>query len=454
MPFVLPFVRLVQAGDVDWWTVAFFAACASFSQLFIVRVPSHQAYYTTAVFLVASALILPPVLTAAIVVMVHVIEWSRHRVRWYIQVFNAANYTCAALAAFGTSRLVLHLGSYGESVGRFAVAGTAAAVVFVFCNHALLAEMLQLARGKSFRESGLFSFESLSTELVLAMLGVGIAGMWLHALPLVPFVLAALVLAQRALQLPTLQAAARVDSKTDLFNARYLQTALVDELARAKRFERPFSLILADLDLLRNVNNTYGHLAGDAVLRGVADVLRSQLRPFDIPSRFGGEEFAVLLPETEHDEALAIAERIRRSVAETAFMLPRGTRAINATISLGVSSYPEVDTVETLVNQADLALYRSKAMGRNRVSGASEVRAAVESESSTAREVLRVAPVELAPPSSLRRTLASLRPAIRPAHPAPAPAPPPEESDPRPRTSVVELVAVLALAAVVLLGSR
>ena len=184
-----------------------------------------------------------------------------------------------------------------------------------------------------------------------------------------PLVLAPLVVVYRSLQLPSLEMAARLDSKTELFNARYFASALAGELERAKRFERPLSIVLADLDLLREVNNTHGHLAGDAVLRGVADVLRSQLRPFDIAGRFGGEEFAIALPEASHEEALAIAERIRVAVAAAAFRLPSGDGFVTATISLGVATHPECETVDDLIHQADLALYRSKALGRNRVSG-------------------------------------------------------------------------------------
>ena len=112
---------------------------------------------------------------------------------------------------------------------------------------------------------------------------------------------------------------ARIDAKTGLFNARHFAAALRGRARRARSaFERPLSLLMADLDLLRDINNTFGHLAGDAVLRGVADVFRRELRHFDIPARFGGEEFSILLPETPLEQALEIAERIRRAVAERA----------------------------------------------------------------------------------------------------------------------------------------
>jgi diguanylate cyclase (GGDEF)-like protein len=358
----------------DWLLFAALAACASAAQLLVVQAPAHQAYYSTAVFFLAGALLLPPPLVALIVVIAHLPEWARYRYPWYIQTFNIANYTCAAVGASLVVRGALGSGhDFDGRIGRLAVVGSAAAAVFVLVNHVLLANMLRVARGKSYRESGLFTFASLSTELVLALLGVGTAAVWILAPPLVPFVLAPRVVVHRSLELPSLQMAARLDAKTELFNARYFANALAGELERANRFERPLSIVLADLDLLRDVNNTYGHLAGDAVLRGVADVLRQQLRPFDIPGRFGGEEFAIALPEASHEDALAIAERIRGAVDDSAFRLPSGNGEVRATLSLGVATYPQNETVEDLIHQADLALYRSKALGRNRVSGAANL---------------------------------------------------------------------------------
>ena len=132
------------------------------------------------------------------------------------------------------------------------------------------------------------------------------------------------------------------------------------------------SIIMADLDLLRDINNSYGHLAGDAVLKGIADVFRKQLRHYDVPARFGGEEFAILLPETPPEQALEIAERIRRAVADRRFEVETSSEPIRATISLGVAGFPKDGTdPNELIHQADLAVYRAKLQGRNRVLGAS-----------------------------------------------------------------------------------
>src|SRR5207237_10331313 len=134
---------------------------------------------------------------------------------------------------------------------------------------------------------------------------------------------------------------AAVGPQTRPFHPRHFATALAEELGRAERFERPLSLIMADLDLLRDINNSYGHLAGDAVLKGIAEVFRAQLRHYDVPARFGGEEFSILLPETAPEEAFEIAERIRRAVAATPFDVETSSEPIRITVSVGVAGYPK-----------------------------------------------------------------------------------------------------------------
>src|SRR5581483_698473 len=209
--------------------------------------------------------------------------------------------------------------------------------------------------------------------LVLASLGVGLATLWHLDAWLTPFAIAPLILVHRSLAVPSLQAEARVDPKTGLFNARYFAATLREELARAIRFDRPMSLVMADLDLLRDINNTYGHLAGDAVLAGVARIFREQLREYDVPARFGGEEFSILLPETRLAEAVQIAERIRRAVAASSFDVSTSSEAIRATVSIGIASYPrDGSDANELVHQADLAVYRAQLQGRNRVVDSTE----------------------------------------------------------------------------------
>ena len=367
----LPFLDRLPS-TTNWFGFAVFAAAAAVAQLFMVRTPSDQSYHTTIVFLVPAALILPPQLLPLLVLLQHIPEWLKYRFRWQLQTFNIANFTIGIMAAWGAAQLILRSSFIANPSLRFAVAGLAASVVLVLINHALLAVMLNLARGHSIRETRLFSFENLSTELVLAALGVAFAYFWLENPWLIPFAVAPILLVHRSLTVPALQAEARVDPKTGLFNARHFALALQEEIGRAERFQRPLSLIMADLDLLRDINNNYGHLAGDAVLKGIAEVFRAQLRHYDIPARFGGEEFSILLPETPPEQALEIAERIRRAVADRHFDVETSSEPIRATVSIGVAGFPKDGTdPNELIHQADLAVYRAKLQGRNRVLGAS-----------------------------------------------------------------------------------
>ncbi len=136
-------------------------------------------------------------------------------------------------------------------------------------------------------------------------------------------------------------------------------------MRRAKRYRRPFSLFFIDIDRFKRVNDEFGHAVGDAALQEFAAVLSGSLRPADVPSRWGGEEFVVLLPETGPDEARRAAERVRETVERHSFGFSEGE---GLTCSIGVSSYPsDGEGARTLLGIADEALYEAKRRGRNRV---------------------------------------------------------------------------------------
>jgi diguanylate cyclase (GGDEF)-like protein/putative nucleotidyltransferase with HDIG domain len=367
----LPFMARLQ--DTNHW-LAFFilGSAAATAQLFRVQTPRDQAYHTAIVFVIAAAFLLPPELVALMGIVQHIPEWLKIRYRWYLQTFNICNYVLASMAVWFLAHHIMGWSAISDRTLRVAVAGLVCSFVFVAINHTVLALMLHFARGHTLRETGLFEVEHFSTDLVLAALGVATFAFWQSNPWLIPFSIAPLVLVHRSLAVPQLQAEARVDPKTGLFNARHFAAALSEEIGRAQRFERPMSLIMADLDLLRDINNSYGHLAGDAVLRGIADVFRAQLRHYDVPARFGGEEFSILLPETPPEQAMEIAERIRRAVAQRTFDVETSSEPIRATVSIGVAGYPKDGTdANELIHQADLAVYRAKLQGRNRVLSAS-----------------------------------------------------------------------------------
>src|SRR5262245_15228677 len=339
-----PFVSRLQTETYSariWVTFLLFATGAALAQAALVRTGRNQSYHATNVFLIPAILLLPPELIIVVAVVQHIPAWLKNRTAWYRECFNICNYVISSLAAWGIVRLILQADGLVASTGfRFAVAGLACSIVFVGLNHALLAPMLRLANGHSIRESGLFSFHGLSTELALAALGVVVASFWYADPWLIPFAVAPVLLIHRSLSVPQLEAEARVDPKTGLFNARHFGAALNEEIVRSQRFDRPLALIMADLDLLRDINNSYGHLAGDAVLKRRAQAVPTHLRHYDVPARFGGEEFSILLPETSADEAIQIAERIRREVAGRTFDVETSSEPIRATISVGVAAYP------------------------------------------------------------------------------------------------------------------
>ncbi|MGY1521688.1 GGDEF domain-containing protein [Luteimonas sp. A482] len=156
------------------------------------------------------------------------------------------------------------------------------------------------------------------------------------------------------------------DALTDLYNRRHFMAVLDKEIARALRHGRELALCIIDVDLFKPVNDTFGHIAGDEVLRRIGAVLRQHVRSDDIAARIGGEEFAVLLPEGSAGDAVAFAERLREAIAATIFS-PGGTPR-QITVSVGVAPLRSPDTSRSqLLAAADAALYRAKHEGRNRV---------------------------------------------------------------------------------------
>jgi len=162
------------------------------------------------------------------------------------------------------------------------------------------------------------------------------------------------------------QRLAITDSLTGLYNRRGFFELSQREVERAKRFGRPFSVIMLDIDHFKSINDTYGHEAGDQVLEKVTARLRDKLRTVDIVGRYGGEEFSILLPESEPAGALEAGERLRRCIADELIETSQGI--LKVTISLGLTTLTDNSkTLEELLKFADQALYQAKEAGRNRV---------------------------------------------------------------------------------------
>lgn len=164
------------------------------------------------------------------------------------------------------------------------------------------------------------------------------------------------------------------DGLTKVYNHRYFYKLVEEEAERCRRYQTVFSLIMLDLDHFKKFNDKYGHRAGDTALFNVARVLKASTRTIDVVSRYGGEEFAIVLPETEPASARAVAERIRKSIYDGYFSVSENQPPVHVTVSIGVATSPyDATDINELIEMADKALYYSKETGKNRVSVWSEL---------------------------------------------------------------------------------
>lgn len=159
-----------------------------------------------------------------------------------------------------------------------------------------------------------------------------------------------------------LEKLATVDKLTDLYNRFKIENFINEEIQRAERYERVFSIILLDIDKFKSVNDIHGHHAGDVILKEFSKILKGGVRKVDVVGRWGGEEFLIILTETNIDEAKKVAESLRKEIENFKFSVVK-----DKTSSLGVTEYKTSDTIESIINRADIALYKAKENGRNQV---------------------------------------------------------------------------------------
>ena len=162
-----------------------------------------------------------------------------------------------------------------------------------------------------------------------------------------------------------LQKAAIFDDLTGCYNKKEIEVLLEKFLKEALRYSTPLSIIMLDIDHFKKVNDTYGHLAGDFILKEIANVIKKSIRSSDACGRFGGEEFIILLPNTKLSGAMKLAERIRKNIENYEFVFRN--KKIPITVSIGITSASKNDSVFSLIQRADEALYEAKNKGRNRI---------------------------------------------------------------------------------------
>lgn len=354
-------------------TFSLLCALMTVAQLFKSEAPKHQLFHPNLMFSMAGVALLPPAMFFILILISHLVEWGKERFfrsphlrDWYLQPFNIANHTIVGLI----SKFIFE--ATRNDPGDFStistlLAFTLAVLAYTFLNHLIVGFALVTARGVSWSESEILSYESLSTDFVMLSMGFLVAicmkiNPWFFIAVISP-----LFLIHRSLSVPTLKKQASTDAKTGLWNADYFRRQLQVEFSRAQRNRRSLTLIIADLDLLRNINNVYGHLGGDAVLLGVAEILRTSVREYDVVARFGGEEFAILMPETSPNIAFGRVEEIRKKIEAAEFISPINKAVIKTTMSFGIAGLkPEDYDPFEILHRADMAVYEAKIKGRNR----------------------------------------------------------------------------------------
>jgi diguanylate cyclase (GGDEF)-like protein len=167
---------------------------------------------------------------------------------------------------------------------------------------------------------------------------------------------------ERAAYLQQQEDMARCDGLTGLYNHRMFQETLREEINRTRRYQRPLSLIMLDIDHFKKFNDTYGHPVGDEVIKMVARTIKGMIRATDRAFRYGGEEFTLVLPETTCENGMILAGRVRQKVEDD-----RSVQNLSITISLGITDLRPDETAESFIKRADAALYAAKDGGRNRV---------------------------------------------------------------------------------------
>ena len=344
------------------------ALCVLASLALILKVEgaTNRSHYTFSFLVYGFAFaVYGPAEAILVIVVSNLVEWIWNKPAWYIQLFNTGSYILV-MAAAGLVALWINPEKF-PNTWQTALAIIIGMAIFNLLNHLMVAIVIWLARGQNFKESGLFDFFSLMFDLTLLYFGASLSIVWNYNPYALGLFAIPLYLIYSTLRVPALERQTEVDAKTGLFNHAYFKKQMSSELARSNRFDRPLSVILADLDLLRNINNTYGHLAGDEVLIGMAKAMRASVRDYDVVCRFGGEEFAILLPETTLSQAHERAEVIRKAIENLEFTVQTSTTPIRATMSFGIAHRENFSqTADEITHNADLALYHSKLTGRNR----------------------------------------------------------------------------------------
>ncbi len=294
----------------------------------------------------------------------------------YRRLFSAAaiglSYACAAVlfqqmahGPLSWSMLSLHPAA---TVGIMLLGGA----VYSFVNTLLVVVAMRLRSPEMTLREFLFDRETRKLELVETTSGVVVSILAALSAAVIPVALPPFLLLQRSLLHEQLRSEARTDAKTGLLNAAAWNREAERQIAQSTRTQRPLAVLLLDIDHFKLVNDTYGHLVGDQMLRAIASAIQEEVRTYDVAGRFGGEEFVLFLTDADSVRAHVVAERLRDRIAALV-VAPAGVDPVRVTVSIGVSMFDSDGTDLTeLLASADVALYRAKGAGRDRTCFAGE----------------------------------------------------------------------------------
>lgn len=362
--FVLQSVlHLEPLGAKQVIAVVVFGALAATAHFWRSWLLNQQANYSTVVATLFALCIVLPRNWVAPVTILSWLPWivlkQRTKPTWPVEaLFNVSQAVLSALAGRTTFDRLIRLSPSPT------VAVLAAALVFLIVETGLVSAIVMFYKQIPLWQADTLKPRFLSTELLTLIVGAVSALLYL----LDPLSLALIFLPLGYLQylLEKLQdeKAAYVDAKTGLYNYKYIDERLPRELALAQETGVPLSIVFSDLDFLREINNNHGHLAGDIAIRHVGAILTKCTHDNHFVARFGGEEYVMVLPQVDHDQALHIAEQARALLAESPIAV--GDSTLTITGSFGVASAPgDATTVRDLIHAADSAVYAAKAAGRN-----------------------------------------------------------------------------------------
>ena len=358
---------------------ALLLACGALSVAATPRVAYLQTGMTrdfATAWVLPIAILLPPVYAMITPIPLYALtQWLVHRGVLHRRVFTAA----AIALAYGAASLVFRVfpawfAGHGIGSGThaltYAVAVAACELVAGRSHQLLIMGGIKLSDPKIRLINMHLNQEALIGYFAEFDLGVTITVVVAVNPLLATLAVPTVLLARRFMMHGPLVEQTRIDSKTGLLNAATWEREAIVEVERAVRLHAPLAVALVDIDHFKRVNDTYGHLVGDRVLRAVVDALRSQLRAYDLAGRFGGEEFIILLPQAREADARAVAERLRQYVASLEIPIddePDCCIFVRLTISVGVASLDgEERELTDLMAAADAAMYYAKETGRNK----------------------------------------------------------------------------------------